>query len=105
MPWPIAVECPIVAIPGLHGQRASPGRLLARLGQLPEWARCAVDYLGVGVEADARAHDHRAHTDDRLRSGVRGQGGGGTGRQARGGGDGQRRADPAGGTAPVGGGG
>ena len=42
MPWPIAVDYPIVAIPDLHGQRASPGRLLARLGQLPEWARCAV---------------------------------------------------------------
>ena len=24
MPWPIAVDYPIVAIPDLHGQRASP---------------------------------------------------------------------------------
>ena len=39
MPWPIAVDCPIVAIADLHDQRASPGRLLARLGRLPEWAR------------------------------------------------------------------
>ena len=42
MPWPIAVDCPIVAIPDRHGRRASPGRLRARLGRLPEWARCAV---------------------------------------------------------------
>jgi hypothetical protein len=35
-----------VASPDLHGRRASPGRLLARLGLLPEWARCAVDFLG-----------------------------------------------------------
>ena len=42
MPRPIAVDLPIVAIPDRHGRRASPGRLLARLGQLPEWARCAV---------------------------------------------------------------
>ena len=62
MPWPIAVDCPIVASPDLHGQRASPGRLLARLGRLPEWARCAVAFLGVEIEADARAHDHREHT-------------------------------------------
>ena len=68
MPWPIAVDCPIVAIPDLHGQSASPGRLLARLGQLPEWARCAVGFLGVEIEADARAHDRREHTgiDDVL---------------------------------------
>ena len=36
MPRPIAVDCPIVVIPDLHGQRASPGRLLARLGRLRE---------------------------------------------------------------------
>ena len=36
MPWPITVDYPIVAIPDLHGQRASLERLLARLGQLPE---------------------------------------------------------------------
>ena len=36
MSWPIAVDYPIVAIPDLHGQRASPGRLLARLGRLRE---------------------------------------------------------------------
>jgi hypothetical protein len=63
MPWPIAVDCPIVASPDRHGQRASPGRLLARLGRLPEWARCAVAFLGVEIEADARAHDHREHTE------------------------------------------
>src|SRR6516165_2149378 len=68
MPWPIAVDCPIVASPDLHGQRASPGRLLARLGRLPEWARRAVVFLGVEIEADARAHDRRDHTgiDDVL---------------------------------------
>ena len=38
----IAVDYPIVAIPDLHGQRAGLERLLARLGRLPEWARCAV---------------------------------------------------------------
>jgi hypothetical protein len=39
MPWPIAVDCPIVAIPDRHGQHASLGRPRARLGRLPEWAR------------------------------------------------------------------
>jgi hypothetical protein len=69
MPRPIAVGCPIVASPDLHGPRASPGRLLARLGRLPEWARCAVALLGVEIEADARSHARREHTgiDDVLR--------------------------------------
>ena len=31
-------------------QRASPGRLRARLGRLPEWARCAVAFLGDFVD-------------------------------------------------------
>ena len=43
MPWPIAVDYPIVAIPDRHGQRESPGRL-------PEWAGCAVDFLGDFVD-------------------------------------------------------
>ena len=50
MPWPIAVDYPIVAIPDLHGQRAGLERLLARLGRLPEWARCAVVFLGDFVD-------------------------------------------------------
>ncbi len=35
MPWPIAVDYPIVAIPDLHGQRASPE------GCIPGMARSA----------------------------------------------------------------
>ena len=50
MPWPIAVDYPIVAIPDLHGQRASLERLLARLGRLPESARSAVVFLGDFVD-------------------------------------------------------
>ena len=65
MPWPIAVDYPIVGIPDLHGQRAGLERLLARLGRLPEWARCAVVFLEVEIEADARSHDHRGHTGER----------------------------------------
>ena len=68
MPWPIAVDCPIVAIPDLHGQRASPGRLLARLGRLPEWARCAVAFLGDFVD---RGPDVRGTVERVLGLGAR----------------------------------
>ena len=68
MPWPIAVDCPIVAIPDRHGQRASPGRLLARLGRLPEWARCAVVFLGDFVD---RGPDVRGTVERVLGLGAR----------------------------------
>jgi hypothetical protein len=50
MPRPMAVDHPIVASADRHGQRGSPGRLLARPGRLPEGARCAVDFLGDFVD-------------------------------------------------------
>jgi hypothetical protein len=57
------VDYAIVASPKLHGQRASLGRRLARLGQLPEWARCAVVFLDIDIETDASSHDHLEYTE------------------------------------------
>jgi serine/threonine protein phosphatase 1 len=60
MPWPVAVDYPVIAIADLHGQCARLGQLLDRLQRLPEWPRCAVVFLGDFV---ARGPDVRGTVD------------------------------------------
>jgi len=50
MPWPVAVDYPIVVIADIHGQTPALARLLGRLRALPEWPCCSVVFLGDFVD-------------------------------------------------------